>query len=56
MNIFIDTNIFLSFFHFSSDDLEELKKLAVFLRRGKVRLWLPEQVVRNFSAIERENL
>lgn len=24
MNIFIDTNIFLSFYHFSNDDLQEL--------------------------------
>jgi PIN domain len=28
----------------SSDDLEELEKLAVLLRQRKVRLWLPEQV------------
>ena len=44
MNVFIDTNVFLSFYHLSSDDLEELQKLAVLLRQSKVRLWLPEQV------------
>jgi hypothetical protein len=27
MHLFIDTNIYLAFYHFSSDDLEELKKL-----------------------------
>lgn len=48
MNIFIDTNIFLSFYHFTSDDLEELKKLAVLARRGEVTLFLPEQVVDEF--------
>lgn len=44
MNVFIDTNVFLSFYHLTSDDLEELEKLAVLLRQSKVRLWLPEQV------------
>ena len=44
MNLFIDTNIFLSFYHFTSDDLEELKKLAVLVDRGDVNLLLPEQV------------
>lgn len=44
MNLFIDTNIFLSFYHLSSDDLEELKKLSVLLDRGDVTLYLTEQV------------
>jgi len=48
INIFIDTNIFLSFYHFSSDDLEELKKLTVLLEEKKVCLYLPEQVQREF--------
>ena len=48
MNIFIDTNIFLSFYHFSNDDLEELKKLSLLLQQGKAKLYLPEQVVQEF--------
>lgn len=44
MNLFIDTNVFLSFFHLSSDDLEELRKLVVLLRGREVKLWLPDQV------------
>src|SRR3982751_4379769 len=44
MNLFIDTNVFLSFFHLSSDDLEELRKLAALLRAQQAKLWLPEQV------------
>lgn len=44
MNVFIDTNVFLSFYHLTSEDLEELEKLAVLLRQGKIVLWLPEQV------------
>ena len=49
MNIFIDTNILLSFYHLSSDDLEELKKLIVLLQQNKVVLWLPEQTVIEFK-------
>lgn len=54
MNIFIDTNVFLSFFHFTSDDLEELRKLGVLLSSGSVRLFLPEQVIQEFRR-NREN-
>jgi hypothetical protein len=46
--LFIDTNIFLSFFHFSKDDLEELKKLAALLKRGRITLLLPDQVIDEF--------
>lgn len=48
MNLFIDTNIFLSFYHFTSDDLEQLKKLRVLLREKKTKLYLPEQLVDEF--------
>jgi predicted nucleic acid-binding protein len=48
MNLFIDTNIFLSFFHLSSDDLQELKKLAVLVRTKKIVLHLTEQVTIEF--------
>ncbi len=48
MNIFIDTNIWLSFYHFSSDDLEELRKLGMLLEKRSVRVHLPEQVVEEF--------
>jgi len=49
MNIYIDTNVLLSFYHLSSDDLEELKKLIVLLQQKKVILWLPEQTVIEFK-------
>ena len=42
MYLFIDTNIFLSFYHFTKEDLEELKKLGVLLKQKKVILYLPE--------------
>jgi predicted nucleic acid-binding protein len=49
MNLFIDTNVFLSFFHYSSEDLEELKKLTVLIETQKATLWLPEQVRNEFA-------
>ena len=44
MHFFIDSNIFLRFYQFSKDDLEELDKLRVLLRKGELKLWLPDQV------------
>tara|TARA_R110002167_G_C12669020_1_gene650558 strand:- start:561 stop:1538 length:978 start_codon:yes stop_codon:yes gene_type:complete len=54
VNLFIDTNVFLSFFHLSNDDLEELHKLAVLIERGEITLWLPDQVKDEFKR-NREN-
>ncbi len=54
MNLFIDTNVFLSFFHLSNDDLEELHKLAVLIEKGEITLWLSDQVKDEFKR-NREN-
>jgi len=48
VNLFIDTNIFLAFYHFSGEDLEELKKLAVLVEKDKIRLLVPQQVIDEF--------
>jgi len=44
IQLFIDTNVFLSFYHLTSEDLEELRKLAVLVERQEIQLLLPEQV------------
>jgi predicted nucleic acid-binding protein len=54
MNLFIDTNVFLSFYHLTSDDLKEIHKLAVLIERGEIILWLPQQVKDEFNR-NREN-
>ncbi len=54
MNIFIDTNIYLSFYTFTKDDLEELNKLVVLMKNKEVCLLLPEQVILEFRR-NREN-
>lgn len=48
LNLFIDTNILLSFYHLTSDDLEELKKLIVLLKKKEVDLYVPDQVMHEF--------
>jgi len=47
-SLFIDTNVFLSFYHYSGENLEELKKLAVLLKKHHVQMFLPQQVVDEF--------
>ncbi|GAB4156281.1 MAG: hypothetical protein Fur0046_36220 [Cyanobacteria bacterium J069] len=54
MQLFIDTNIFLSFYHFKSDDLEELRKLNILIREQKIKLLLTDQIVDEFNR-NREN-
>lgn len=49
MNLFIDTNIYLTFYHFTSEDLEELRKLLVVLDVEDMVLFLPEQVKREYT-------
>ena len=38
MNLFIDTNIYLTFYDFSKDDIEELRKLEVAIKAKKINL------------------
>ncbi len=54
MHLFIDTNIFLAFYHLTSDDLEELRKLALLIDGEQVVLLLPDQVAAEFRR-NREN-
>jgi predicted nucleic acid-binding protein len=48
MHLFIDTNVLLSFYHYTGDDLEELKKLTVLLEQKKLQLYLPAQIYSEF--------
>lgn len=42
-NLFIDSNIWLSLYHFTSDDLEQFSKLKE-LNGTEIRLFIPEQI------------
>src|SRR5690606_35235465 len=46
--LFIDTNVYLKFYHFSNDDLEELNKLMVLMDNDELELYLPDQIVNEF--------
>lgn len=45
MNLFVDANIYLDFYHFSNDDLDELKKLVDLVNKGEITLVLTSQVI-----------
>lgn len=54
MNLFIDTNIYLNFYHFTNDDLENLKKLVVAIENKKITLIVTEHEISEFRR-NREN-
>jgi len=54
IHLFIDTNAYLNFYHFSEDALEELNKLSVAIRSKEILLYIPMQVVDEFNR-NREN-
>jgi len=47
-NLYIDTNVYLTFYHFSNEDLKELKKLIALINTENIRLFLPEQTKNEF--------
>jgi predicted nucleic acid-binding protein len=49
MNVFIDTNIYLKFYHYSNAELEELKKLIVLIEEGEVKLFITRQVINEYT-------
>lgn len=49
MNLFIDTNIFLDFYHLSGADIEELNKLTALLEEGDLKLFVPRQLCEEFK-------
>jgi hypothetical protein len=49
IHAFIDTNIFLSFFAYTNDDIEELKKLVGLIKNDKIDLYLTKQACREFA-------
>lgn len=44
LQVFIDTNVYLTFYSLASEDLEELRKLHTAVQNGALRLVVPEQV------------
>lgn len=44
IHAFIDTNVYLTFFSFTEEDLEELRKLLVAIQNEDLKLWTTPQV------------
>lgn len=44
LHVFIDTNIWLSFYAYNKDDLEQLRKVIALINKGKLRLYTNEQL------------
>lgn len=49
MHLFIDTNLYLAFYHLTSEDLEELNKLAVLVEQKQLTLYVTDQVKQEFT-------
>jgi predicted nucleic acid-binding protein len=49
LHLYIDTNAYLSFYHLTSDDLEELRKLIALIDNDQITLHLPEQTFDEFN-------
>ncbi len=48
IHLFIDSSTFITFYAYTSDDLDELKKVAGLIKAGKLKLYIPEQVADEF--------
>ncbi|PAP91405.1 PIN domain-containing protein [Mesorhizobium wenxiniae] len=49
INLFIDTNVLLSFYHLTDEDIKELHKLVDALKDGTVILWTTSQLRDEFA-------
>lgn len=49
LHVFIDTNVFLNFFAYTGDDIEQLKNLVGSIKSGDMKLYLPRHVVAEFE-------
>lgn len=48
ITLFIDTNVLLSFYYLTSEDIEELKKLVALVKNKEISLIVPKQVEDEF--------
>lgn len=49
INLFVDTNVLLSFYAFTSDDIEQLTKLEGLIESGTLKLYVSRQVADEFA-------
>lgn len=49
MKLFLDTNVYLSFYHYTSNDLDELNKLVVLIKADSCLLYTTTQLLDEFK-------
>lgn len=49
IQVFVDTNIFLSFYHYTNDELSEIEKLTFLIGNNQIKLFITQQVVDEFN-------
>lgn len=49
IHLFIDTNVFLNFYHFADDGLEQLEQLAGMISESGICLHIPQQVINELT-------
>jgi hypothetical protein len=47
-NLYLDANVYLTFYHFTKEDLTSLHKLVTFIESGNVVVYVPEQTINEF--------
>lgn len=45
IQLFVDTNILLSFYHYTKDELDEIRKLTILIKQKEIKLFITQQVV-----------
>jgi predicted nucleic acid-binding protein len=48
LHVFVDTNIFLSLYAFTDDNIEELKKLIALIKQGELKIYISTMVNQEF--------
>lgn len=48
LHVFIDTNVWLSFYSFTNDDLEQLRKLVALIKAYHLKLYIDQQLADEF--------
>lgn len=49
IHVFIDTNRYLLLYGFTKEDLKKIRKIVNLIKKNKITLWLPEQVINEFK-------
>lgn len=49
LHVFIDTNVWLAFYSFTKDDVEQLRKLVKLIEKNKLKLYITQQLADEFN-------